>query len=80
MFAREAPSYPSGFIATVVCLASSIIIIIALRFYLIWENNKRNQQGEVPAIVEVDGVQVPIGVLNLLDKTDRELYQFRYVY
>ena len=80
MFAREAPGFPSGFIAIVVCLASSIIIIIALGCYLIWENNKRDQQGEVPAFVEVDGVQVPIGVLNLFDKTDRELYQFRYVY
>ena len=80
MFAREAPGYSSGFIAIVVCLAASILVILALRCYLIWENKKRDSQGELPAIVEIDGVQVPIGALNLLDKTDRELHQFRYIY
>ncbi|KKK14657.1 hypothetical protein P175DRAFT_0484744 [Aspergillus ochraceoroseus IBT 24754] len=80
MFAREAPSYASGFAGMLVCFAASAIICVVLRFYLIWENKKRDALGDVPEIVEIDGIPVPVGSLNLIDKTDRELHQFRYVY
>jgi hypothetical protein len=82
MFDREAPSYTSGFLAIVICLAASLVIIIGFRFYLVWENKKRDrEQGAVDTdVVVIDGVAVPLGMLNMLDKTDREIKQFRYVY
>ncbi|PYI07546.1 MFS general substrate transporter [Aspergillus sclerotiicarbonarius CBS 121057] len=80
MFSWQAPSYSSGFAGMLVCFACSIITTLALRYYLIWENKKRDAAEPVPEIVEVDGVQVPSSSLNLLDRTDRELHQFRYVY
>jgi hypothetical protein len=80
MFAYEAPSYPSGFAGMLVCFACSASIILILRFYLMWENKKRDAIGEAPDVVEIDGVPVPAFSLNLIDKTDREINQFRYVY
>lgn len=81
MFDREAPSYPSGFAAILVCLAVSILIILSLRVYLILENKRRDREGQITSdFVEVDGVAVHISELNQLDKTDYELKQFRYVY
>lgn len=63
-----------------VCFACSIITTIVLRYYLIWENAKRDAAIQLPGAIEVDGVEVPASSLNLLDRTDRELHQFRYVY
>ncbi|KAL4782216.1 major facilitator superfamily domain-containing protein [Aspergillus varians] len=80
MFEREAPSYPSGFAGMLVCFACSTIVILLLRFYLIWENSKREAMGDLPEIAEIDGMPVSAASLNLIDKTDRELHQFRYVY
>lgn len=46
-----------------------------LRYYLVWENKRRDSIGE-----ELDtGVENDVS-LNLLDKTDKEIPQFRYVY
>ncbi|KAH8884206.1 putative MFS allantoate transporter [Thozetella sp. PMI_491] len=81
MFDREAPSYPSGFAAILVCFSASIVIILSLRVYLIWENKKRDALGPVTEGVDVDAA--PVEVLdenNISDKTDREMPQFRYVY
>jgi hypothetical protein len=76
MFADEAPSYPSGFAGMLVCFACSAISCLILRFYLIWENNKRDAIGEAPDVVEIDGVPVPASSLNLIDRTDRESYVY----
>lgn len=78
MFAREAPSYPSGFAGMVVCFACSAVLIILLRSYCIWENKKRDNIPEES--FEEDGDPVALASLNLMDKTDREIHQFRYVY
>ncbi|KAL2828775.1 major facilitator superfamily domain-containing protein [Aspergillus cavernicola] len=80
MFAREAPSYPSGFAGMLICFACSAVISIVLRFYIIWENKKRDSIREAPGNAEFDGIPVSSASLNLIDKTDRELRQFRYVY
>lgn len=80
MFADEAPSYPSGFAGMLVCFACSAVITMILRLYLIWENKKRDALGEAPDVVEIDGFPVPASSLNLIDKTDWEIHQFRYVY
>ncbi|KAF5596699.1 DAL5-Allantoate ureidosuccinate permease [Fusarium pseudocircinatum] len=71
-FPSEAPGYKSGFLAVMICLAISAVLCIVLRFYLIWENKKRDDAG--------DAIEVPLEGINLSDKTDREIPQFRYIY
>ncbi|KAJ5990749.1 hypothetical protein N7499_011295 [Penicillium canescens] len=80
MFAREAPSYPSGFAGMLVCFACSAILSISLRFYCIWENRKRDAAATAAREHPEDSASMPSAYLNLTDKTDRELPQFRYVY
>ncbi|KAL2678814.1 hypothetical protein Neosp_009565 [[Neocosmospora] mangrovei] len=72
--ASEAPNYESGFTACIICLSASAILSGVLRFYLILENKKRDQQYGIPETnpEEVDLAQ------NLADKTDAELPEFRY--
>ncbi|KAG5815079.1 hypothetical protein H9Q74_010630 [Fusarium xylarioides] len=71
-FPSEAPGYKSGFLAVMICLAISAVLCIALRFYLIWENKKRDDAG--------DAIEGSLEGINLSDKTDREIPQFRYIY
>ncbi|PNP79309.1 hypothetical protein FNYG_07385 [Fusarium nygamai] len=71
-FPSEAPGYKSGFLAVMICLAISAVLCIVLRFYLILENKKRDDAG--------DAIEVPLEGINLSDKTDREIPQFRYIY
>ncbi|KAH7224400.1 major facilitator superfamily domain-containing protein [Fusarium redolens] len=71
-FPSEAPGYKSGFLAVMICLAVSAVLCIVLRFYLIWENKKRDNAGEA--------IEGSLEGLNLSDKTDREISQFRYIY
>ncbi|KAL2817901.1 putative MFS allantoate transporter [Aspergillus cavernicola] len=80
MFAREAPDYPSGFAGMLVSFAFSAIVTILLRFYCIWENYKRDAATVAVGDLAEDGAPVPSASLNLMDKTDREMPQFRYVY
>ncbi|KAF4764718.1 Major facilitator superfamily domain general substrate transporter [Penicillium solitum] len=80
MFAREAPSYPSGFAGVLVCFACSAIISMLLRFYCIWENKKRDNIHIPSEGFEEDGGPAVLASLNLTDKTEREMHQFRYVY
>jgi len=75
-FEDEAPSYPSGFLSMIICFGAALVLSIALRFYLIWENKRRdNKTGAV-----VDLAEDQIGVMNLADATDKEIASFRYVY
>jgi hypothetical protein len=66
-FDDEAPSYPSGFLAMLICFGVSLILIcLGLRYYLIWENRRRDCLGHVgngDAIEDLDPT--------LLDKTDK---------
>ncbi|KAJ5595784.1 hypothetical protein N7450_002242 [Penicillium hetheringtonii] len=73
-FDDEAPSYPSGFLAMLICFGVAFVIPIALRFYLIWENRRRDRLGLVDdnSFENLDAT--------FLDKTDKELLHFRYVY
>lgn len=80
MFAREAPSYSSGFAGMVVCFACSAILSMLLRFYCIWENKKRDNIHIPSEGFEEDRGPAVLASLNLTDKTDREMHQFRYVY
>ncbi|KAL3433245.1 major facilitator superfamily domain-containing protein [Aspergillus tetrazonus] len=74
-FDDEAPSYPSGFLAMLICFGVSLALALGLRYYLIWENRRRDRLGPVDtndALEELDAA--------VLDKTDKQLLQFRYVY
>ncbi|KAM0549175.1 hypothetical protein ACHAPJ_009484 [Fusarium lateritium] len=71
-FPTEAPGYASGFLAIMICLGIATVLCMTLRFYLICLNKKRDSAGEV--------LDVPLESLNLSDKTDWEIPQFRYVY
>lgn len=74
-FAKEAPSYTSGFLAITVCFAVGFVACFVLRFYLIWENKRRDRAG---GVLEAD--ESNHTTLNMMDKTDKEIPQFRYMY
>jgi hypothetical protein len=73
-FADQSPSYTSGFLAMLICYAVGILTCIGLRYYLIWENRRRDRVNAV--LNEPQNGEM----LNLLDKTDKEIGQFRYIY
>jgi hypothetical protein len=58
-----------------ICFGITFCIPIALRFYLIWENRRRDRldQGNIGDSIEDLNAAI-------LDKTDKELLHFRYVY
>lgn len=74
-FAHEAPEYQSGFLSMMVCFGVGIVLCIVLRFYVIYENLKRDRSGTGEAEPEIAGE-----ISAALDKTDKEIPQFRYVY
>ncbi|KAL4961201.1 major facilitator superfamily domain-containing protein [Aspergillus stella-maris] len=75
MFDSEAPSYPSGFLAMLICFGVCFVLSLGLRYYLIWENRRRDRLGNADADPTVEDLDAAV-----LDKTDKEIVQFRYVY
>jgi hypothetical protein len=71
-FESEAPGYESGFLAIMICFAIGVVLCVLLRISLILENKRRDRAGEV--------LDVSDAALNLMDKTDKEIPQFRYMY
>ncbi|KAB8200837.1 major facilitator superfamily domain-containing protein [Aspergillus parasiticus] len=74
-FSDEEPSYPSGFLAMLICFVISLVLSLALRYYLIWENHRRDHLGYVDSGDSFEDLDA-----TTLDKTDKELLRFRYVY
>ncbi|RDA95285.1 hypothetical protein CP533_3452 [Ophiocordyceps camponoti-saundersi (nom. inval.)] len=70
----EAPAYTSGFLAIMACFGICILLCIALRFQL-WHENRRRDR-----VQRLNGREVGNDGLNLFDKTDQEMIDFRYVY
>lgn len=59
-----------------VCYGVGIVTCLVLRFYLIWENRRRDKESSP---LETNGS--PIGImLSEMDKTDKEIPQFRYIF
>jgi uncharacterized membrane protein len=56
-----------------VCFGVAILVQVAWRFYLIRENKRRDRVYGIAAELDERDVY-------LLDKTDRELTSYRYVY
>ncbi|KXJ87119.1 major facilitator superfamily domain-containing protein [Microdochium bolleyi] len=87
-FQSEAPSYPSGFLAMIICFCLGFAACVALRFYLPWQNRRRDRAGGVLEVGGIGGSADGAGgsgaahpsSLNLADKTDKEILQFRYLY
>ncbi|KAL4973529.1 major facilitator superfamily domain-containing protein [Aspergillus desertorum] len=74
-FDDEAPSYPSGFLGMLICFGVSLALALGLRYYLIWENRRRDRLGYVDSEDSLEDLNAAV-----LDKTDKQLLQFRYVY
>ncbi|CAI6098830.1 unnamed protein product [Clonostachys chloroleuca] len=72
--AREAPTYQSGFFSLMVCFAIATAACLALRFYLVFENRRQDRAGFDDSILPSDALDI-----NMMDKTDKEIKQFRYV-
>ncbi|KAF4781057.1 MFS allantoate transporter [Colletotrichum scovillei] len=69
----QAPKYELGIWSMIVAHLLEVVVVIALRFLLKWENDRRDRvQGEV---AEVDLDATAFG-----DLTDRENLNFRYIY
>ncbi|KAI8244560.1 putative transporter [Colletotrichum sp. SAR 10_96] len=69
----QAPKYELGIWSMIVAHLLEVVIVIALRFLLKWENERRDRaQGEV---AEVDLDATAFG-----DLTDQENMNFRYIY
>jgi hypothetical protein len=77
---NESPSYPTGFLAIMITYSIGVVACFALRFYLIWENRRRDRVGAVFEMPEHEADDNEIVTLNHLDKTDKEIPQFRYLY
>lgn len=58
-----------------ICFAISFVIPLALRYYLIWENRRRDRLAPVDSGISAEDLDAAV-----LDKTDKEILQFRYVY
>ncbi|KZM27982.1 uncharacterized protein EKO05_0007294 [Ascochyta rabiei] len=74
-FANEAPSYPSGFLAMMVCCGAAFVLCFILRIFLISENRKRDRETGLEGLSGDEA-----GDLNYADLTDKEMRAFRYVY
>ncbi|KAF2008826.1 major facilitator superfamily transporter [Aaosphaeria arxii CBS 175.79] len=69
----EAPGYSTGFLSMLICFGIGIVACFILRFYLVWENKRRDGQAS-------DGMAEEDMDAGMLDRTDKEIKSFRYVY
>lgn len=78
-FAREAPSYSSGFVALIVCQTACFFLCLGMRFYLAWVNRNRDRHDEGADVADAGDAQTQV-MMAMMDKTDKEIEGFRYVY
>ncbi|EOO02303.1 putative pantothenate transporter protein [Phaeoacremonium minimum UCRPA7] len=71
--AKEAPVYETAFRASFICFALCIVFTIALRYYLIWENKRRERM----ALAETETAGSNDEFLDMTDKQQKLI--FRYV-
>ncbi|KAF9738893.1 hypothetical protein PMIN06_010363 [Paraphaeosphaeria minitans] len=73
---QDAPRYVLAITTILVCFCLALFCALALRFYMIWENRRRDRVFGVLETVDdqVDGMR-----LGMHDKTDLENPDFRYV-
>ena len=69
----EAPVYETAFRASFICFALCIAVTITLRYYLMWENKRRDRLAMTETVQDSEGDE-------FLDRTDKEQkLVFRYV-
>nr|AXS58696.1 major facilitator superfamily protein homeolog p [Epichloe coenophiala] len=78
-FKKEAPVYKSGFLALMICLAFGFAMCWVTRFYLMWENRRRDRFVSADEVAAFEEARRGV-MLNLTDLTDKEIPHFRYVY
>lgn len=78
-FDHEAPTYTSAFLAMMICPSIGIVLSLSFRAYLVWVNRCRDKAAGGSRPVDTTDLQTGVA-LNLMDKTDMEMPQFRYVY
>lgn len=71
---EEAPVYETAFRASFTCFALCIALSVVLRFYLIWENKRRDRL----ASEEPQAQTVESEFLDLTDKQQRQVFRYRY--
>lgn len=62
-----------------ICLALGFTMCWVIRFYLMWENSRRDRLVSAEAVAAFDEARHGM-MVNLTDMTDKEIPQFRYVY
>ncbi len=70
----EAPVYHSAFLASFICFALCIVFSVILRYYLIWENKRRDRL----ALTNGEASSITGEFLDLTDKQQKSI--FRYVF
>lgn len=60
------------------CLSIGLILSLVMRFYLMWENKRRDARDANESADS--GPQLTNAELNQSDQTDQKMRQFRYVY
>ncbi|KAF4469791.1 hypothetical protein FALBO_3297, partial [Fusarium albosuccineum] len=77
----EAPSYHTAYTTILVCFAITIVFVVAMRFYLAWENRRRdNEQGVQRDPEETRHVDLSEdGTLLDVDETDIQNRNLRYI-
>lgn len=81
----EAPAYPTGYLAMLICVVATIFISVIMLVYTLWENKRRDEAScdtdTATNDATSDATDMMAGIVaNLSDKTDRELVRFRYIY
>lgn len=56
-----------------ICFGIGLVSCIAFRFHLMWENRRRDQACDASGRIEMENA-------DLMDRTDKDISQFRYVY
>ncbi|KAJ4328668.1 hypothetical protein N0V84_000859 [Fusarium piperis] len=80
----EAPSYhasPTAYTTILACFSITIVLVVAMLFYLAWENNRRDKEQGVNRDPE-ETRQVDLntdGTLLQVDETDIQNRNFRYI-
>ncbi|CAG8216443.1 unnamed protein product [Penicillium salamii] len=79
--ASEAPNYHTAYTTIVICFAITIAMVIGFRFYLSWENARRDkEQGTKIDPEEYRRVEIRTdGDMPQVDQTDKQNKSFRYI-
>ena len=73
---EDAPGYVLAIAAILVCFCLALLSAVALRFYMVRENKKRDR---VYGVVDTSEAMIDGMRTGMHDKTDRENTDFRYV-